>query len=236
MRLHLGAGTAPMAGWTNCDLYPGPGIDLAFDLQDPWPVESGQVSNIYASHVLEHLDQPQWFFAEAWRVLRPDGECFLRVPYGQHRAAWWDITHRRAWFAESFAFLQPGYMAISRNLQHHDQQRPGSWQIAWTQLRLGGELAPWLRRKWLRRLLLPRLQYFTDVVEELFVLLLPLKTAEAVARFQATRQAAVVPTGYVMWLHDLERRALQPDEPLTLVRLGVGECLAGYIAPVREEI
>ena len=46
---------------------------------DHWPVESGSIDLAIANSVVEHVERPQQFFAEAWRVLRPGGFLCFRT-------------------------------------------------------------------------------------------------------------------------------------------------------------
>lgn len=57
----------------------GEGVDLAADLRD-LPFEAASVDLVYASHVLEHVDDDRRAIAEIVRVLRPGGVAILPVP------------------------------------------------------------------------------------------------------------------------------------------------------------
>jgi SAM-dependent methyltransferase len=46
---------------------------------DHWPVDSGSIDLAVANSVLEHVERPERFFAEAWRVLRPGGYLCFRT-------------------------------------------------------------------------------------------------------------------------------------------------------------
>jgi SAM-dependent methyltransferase len=215
--LHLGCGQTgrPGPGFLNCDLYPGPHVDVVFDLMQPWPFEEGGVQGIYASHVLEHLPDPMHFFREAYRVLEERCELKLRVPYGGHRAAWCDPTHLRPWFPESFAFLQPGYNEAICNPQHDGWAAP--FVVEQTGLRLG-RAHRWLRRVGpLRSWLLSRVALVPDAVEELWVTLFAVKTPEAVAYWRQGRPANAVPVRYLMYAHEWAGHVYQEGEPLGLV-------------------
>ncbi len=228
--LHLGAGYNHYDGWLNCDLYPTPATDLVFDLeQAPWPLADNSQIQIYASHCLEHLTAWPTFFQEAWRVLQPGGRLQLRVPYGMHPAAWWDMGHVRPWVIECFVFFQPGYAAQIGNPQHAAWAWPFHVEIV--DVRLSGEAVALLRRlpwRWLRQLVLPWLRQGALVIEELFVSMTALKSAEAVQQWRLTHAPNVLATNYVCWQHHWEGRPLAPREVPTLHTLGIGCSLNGY--------
>lgn len=47
---------------------------------EPWPAESGSFDLVFSDHVLEHVDDPDLFFSESARVLKPGGYLCLRTP------------------------------------------------------------------------------------------------------------------------------------------------------------
>lgn len=226
MNLHLGCGQNIMAGWVNCDLYDGPGVDKVFDLAEKWPLEDDTAVQVYASHVLEHLHDPKAFFRELWRVLHPQGTVLLRVPFGGHRAAWWDIEHVRPWYAEAFAFLQPGYAASIGNPQHDAWQWP--FEVQMTRQRVGAHLVPLLKWKWVRRLLLRVPEFLDAGIEELYVDLAPIKTEAQREDFLSRRQPNMIWTAYVVYSHHLEGRDVAIGQPTSLITIGEGEILNGF--------
>ena len=236
INLQIGAGQNRMPPpWVNCDLYPGSAVDVVFDLEKPWPFADSSVHYIYGSHVLEHLHASEVLFQQAWRVSEDMGTLLLRTPYGAHRAAWWDVTHQRPWFAESFAHLQPGYHEAIFNPQHAASQA-FPWQVDYAQMRVSGELRNWFRWRWQRRLVMPYIPYLTDVVEELFVQLRALKTPESVQRFvEQGWYPSSIPAQYVMYQHEFEGRALRHGEALTFKTLGLGQITAGYLCRREKE-
>lgn len=81
-RLNLGSGGKPCTGYRNCDLFPGTGVDLQFDLTEV-PYNDSTIHAIRSEHALEH--SPNHYKAEGaiseWaRVLRPYGKLHLMVP------------------------------------------------------------------------------------------------------------------------------------------------------------
>lgn len=118
MKLNLGCGAKPEAGWLNHNLTPGPGVDVAFDLTVlPWPLLRyiGTVEHIQARDVLEHLPNLIPVFDECWRLLVPDGTMFVQVPeFGSYYHVA-DLTHCRGFCPDSFDILDPETMIGARN-------------------------------------------------------------------------------------------------------------------------
>lgn len=53
-----------------------------------FPVESGSVDIVFADYVLEHLTNPDNFFSECYRVLRPSGVIAIRTTNALGYVAW----------------------------------------------------------------------------------------------------------------------------------------------------
>lgn len=81
VRLNLGCGNKPMAGYTNCDLFPGKFVDEVFSL-DEVPYANQSVDEIHSEHSLEHLPRlrAEKALKEWARVLKPGGKILLKVP------------------------------------------------------------------------------------------------------------------------------------------------------------
>lgn len=232
LKLNLGAGKAlRFDGWLNCDLYPGPTIDLTFDLQGEWPFADHSVSEIYLCHVLEHLHDPKAFFREAHRVLQPNGGLLIRVPYGGHHAAWWDLEHIRPWFPENFAMFQPGYADAVGNPQHDAWQWPFGVHII--QIRLSYLLTRLIRWWPIRWIFCHYPNFFDPEKEEIWAHLYALKTPEAIAQYRETHQSIVVGTTYAAWKYHVEDTAPTAPDADELVDLLSGESINGYLARIR---
>ena len=96
MRLNLGSGSQPVAGFVNVDIVPLPEVDVVHDLDVlPWPWAGGSVGEIVAQDVFEHVADPIRFMTEAHRVLRVGGALTLKSPHWRHQDAFTDPTHRR---------------------------------------------------------------------------------------------------------------------------------------------
>jgi predicted SAM-dependent methyltransferase len=82
LRLHLG-GQERREGWKILDIQDGPATDFVGNCLDLSQFAAGSVTEIYASHVYEHLsyqNEVPKALAEAFRVLKPGGLIRIGVP------------------------------------------------------------------------------------------------------------------------------------------------------------
>ncbi len=84
-------------------------INNAWDLNVlPWPWPDATVDVIVAKSVFEHLsvDLVQ-VLDECWRILRPCGVLYMKVPHWQSDIAYQDPTHRWRYSTHSFDLFDP---------------------------------------------------------------------------------------------------------------------------------
>ena len=94
--LNLGCGNQLIDGAVNHDrTLHRSGIDVAHDLNElPWPWADESFNMIVALAVLEHLKLTLIeSVSECWRILRPDGIVYLKLPHWQHEHSYVDPTH-----------------------------------------------------------------------------------------------------------------------------------------------
>lgn len=117
MRVNLGSGSRPLAGWLNVDRAAIPGVDYVHDLDVlPWPfARSCQVEQIAAVDVFEHVADPIGFMTECHRILAPDRMLFIQTPYYRSRDAFTDPTHRRFPTEHTFDYWIPGTLLHSEH-------------------------------------------------------------------------------------------------------------------------
>lgn len=107
MKLNLGCGDTPMAGWINVDSYPGPGVFLA-DLNLDWPWRDSSVTHARAWHLFEHLYKPVHVMNELWRVLMPDAMAEIQVPTVDSFGAFASPVHVSYWHRRTFLHFEDG--------------------------------------------------------------------------------------------------------------------------------
>jgi predicted SAM-dependent methyltransferase len=97
--LQLGCGDSPKGNAINHDrVKHAPHVDVAHDLNlVPWPWPDSRFEHVVARAVLEHLDiDLVASLNECWRILKPGGTLFLKLPYVGAERSYDDPTHR--WF------------------------------------------------------------------------------------------------------------------------------------------
>ena len=82
IRLNLGARNRAIPGFLSIDCDPHPGVDIVADVSDLSGFADGSVSEIVASHILEHFPSNRTLpvLKEWGRVLKNGGILYLGVP------------------------------------------------------------------------------------------------------------------------------------------------------------
>lgn len=82
LKLNLGSRESHIDGFQNMDCDPHKGVAHVGDISDLSRFKDGEVSEIYASHCLEHFphDRTVDVLKEWCRVLRPSGILYVAVP------------------------------------------------------------------------------------------------------------------------------------------------------------
>ena len=96
-KLNVGCGKDILIGFTNLDLVKAEGVDVVHNLNKfPYPFKNNQFNEIIAKHIIEHLDEPEKFMEELWRISEPGGKIYIRTPhYSCGSLSWGDLTHKR---------------------------------------------------------------------------------------------------------------------------------------------
>lgn len=82
MKLNLGGRDRLVPGFLTVDLYEGKGVDIREDIGSLLSIKDKSVSEIYASHCLEHFPHPKTkeVLGNWLRVLKPNGKAYISVP------------------------------------------------------------------------------------------------------------------------------------------------------------
>ena len=107
MKLNLGAGFRPQAGYINIDNRPEVEPDLLCDIEIGLPYDDDSIDEIRAVDFLEHVHQDKVIFVieEIWRVLKDGGLFYSLTPSTAGIGAFMDFNHRSYWNLGSFLYF-----------------------------------------------------------------------------------------------------------------------------------
>jgi predicted SAM-dependent methyltransferase len=94
-KIDLGCGPKKKQGTLGVDHFPYPGVDVVFDLNRvPWPLNDNLFETVYASHVIEHMDNIPDFMREIHRISNQNAVVHIITPHFSSLDSWKDPTHR----------------------------------------------------------------------------------------------------------------------------------------------
>jgi SAM-dependent methyltransferase len=106
--IDLGCGTRKHSGAIGLDIVRLPGVDILVDVTRTLPFRESSIDEVYASHLVEHLEDLMGFMAEVHRVCRPNALVYLRFPHATTPyMIWKDPTHRRGVLLDTFDYFDP---------------------------------------------------------------------------------------------------------------------------------
>lgn len=118
-KLNIGCGKDIKKGYANLDSVKLPGIDKVHDLNKfPWPFKDNEFDEIYASHVLEHLDSIIKPIEEIWRISKNNARIRIEVPIFPSVWAAADPTHKQFFTYMTFDYFRP-----EDNLNYYSKAR-----------------------------------------------------------------------------------------------------------------
>lgn len=119
MKLFFGENQLQPEGYTRVGATEQSQVEVVHDLDTvPWPWEGDSVHRIIATGVVERLKiNLVEFCNEAWRVLQPGGELFVRTPHHDGVVSWIDPLHRWHLHERSFEYFDPD-VAPSKSIGH----------------------------------------------------------------------------------------------------------------------
>lgn len=113
MRINLGCGHDIKDGWINIDSQENEGVDQVINLDQSklnLPFDDNSVTEIYASHFLEHIHNILPLMQELYRIAAPNCLFTAKTPHASSDDAFGDPTHCRFFVVDSYlAFGQPYY-------------------------------------------------------------------------------------------------------------------------------
>ena len=103
-KLNLGCGEDYREGWINVDSRENVLCDVKFDLEKfPWQLRTNEFDEVYASHVLEHLNNPVGALKEISRITKKNARIIIKVPHATSYANLTDLQHKTNFTENSFS-------------------------------------------------------------------------------------------------------------------------------------
>lgn len=146
--LDAGCGGNKQRGCIGMDKRKLPGVDVVHDIEElPWPFPSNTFDRIIMSHVMEHIKP--WIVMDLmndiWRVMKPEGQIFLVMPYAGSFGHYMDPTHIKPWNEATPQYFDPEFdlyriynpkpWKIDINAWHSD----GNIEIVMSKRRMNGK-------------------------------------------------------------------------------------------------
>ena len=81
MKLNIG-GLTKKDGWKNFNAQKKPDVDIVGNIEDLGQFEDESIEEIYASHIIEHIDQKKInnTLKGIYRILKKEGKFYISVP------------------------------------------------------------------------------------------------------------------------------------------------------------
>lgn len=111
--LDIGCGRKKLPGSIGLDQLDLPGVDIVADLSKKLPFKDGEFEVVYANQVLEHVPNLIGLMEEIHRILSPEGQLVVHVPYFRSSWAAIDPTHVRQFTLSSMDYFVKGTYAYN---------------------------------------------------------------------------------------------------------------------------
>lgn len=165
-KLNIGCGNEIKKGYINLDFVRQPGVNVVHDLHKfPWPFKDNSFDEVYASHVLEHVDDLIATMKEIHRICKNRAKIFIRGPHFSCGVTYRDPTHRRGFSYFTFEyFCNPG--------QYYKRKEQGLFRIKWRKLNFTRLAFPFLNK-----FFNPLINVNQEIYERFFCWMLPCSEA-----------------------------------------------------------
>lgn len=106
LKLDIGSGKNKREGFIGIDNSAGASIDVQGDLERGLPFKDNTFSEVWMSHVFEHLSDPVRSMEEIWRVCANGASVEIRGPhFSVPHLVWGDPTHKRPLSLGTFQYF-----------------------------------------------------------------------------------------------------------------------------------
>ena len=155
LRLDIGSGAKPRAGFYGVDQLATPGVDIVADLNRPLELlPDNCAEHVFSSHALEHVQDLLLLLREIHRISRPDALIELIVPHFSNPYYYSDPTHVRFFGLYTMSYF------VDIDKQPHRHKVPAFAGAA--RFTIEAVSIAFYRFNLLDRLVVPFLRYFVN--------------------------------------------------------------------------
>jgi SAM-dependent methyltransferase len=105
-KLDIGCGRKKKDGYLGIDVSPGAQPDIYANPEHGLPFQDNTFSEVWMSHVFEHLNDPVKVMDEIWRVCCDGARVEVRGPhFSMPSLIWGDPTHKRGLSLSTFRYF-----------------------------------------------------------------------------------------------------------------------------------
>ena len=105
-KIDIGCGNFKEDGYFGLDAFKGPQVDYVIDLsKEKLPFKDDSIVHAVTFHALEHINNYKNLIDEIWRVLKPNAQFFVSVPYFNNYINIANIYHVNHFNEHSFRFF-----------------------------------------------------------------------------------------------------------------------------------
>jgi len=111
IKLNVGCGRDIKKDYVNLDKIKAKGVDVVHELNNfPYPFKDNTFDEIYASQIIEHLNNPEKFIKELWRISRKNAKILIGTVHFSSPCVWGDITHKRPFQSDTMNWCNIKHM------------------------------------------------------------------------------------------------------------------------------
>jgi SAM-dependent methyltransferase len=105
-KIDIGCGHWKEEGYFGLDIFNGPQVDCVIDFnRDKLPFADNSIIHAVSFHALEHIQNLSGVLNEIWRVLKPNAQFFVAVPYFNSSINMTNYFHVHNFNEHSFRFF-----------------------------------------------------------------------------------------------------------------------------------
>lgn len=137
LRLDVGCGENKEKGWVGLDRRSLPGIEFVQEVEEtPWNIPDNSCALIRMVHLWEHLRPWKTLevMDEMWRIMAPEGQLQLTLPYGWSHGFVQDPTHCNPANETTWQYFDPSFSAL------YKIYNPKPWKLVNCQYQVQGNM------------------------------------------------------------------------------------------------